>query len=50
MFSECLFDDATRRDAAVDGGSCGWLGGVEWWMDAEGRKREREWVGELRFK
>lgn len=29
---------------------CGWLGGVEWWMDAEGRKREREWVGDLRFK
>lgn len=49
MFSECLIDDATTRDAVVDGRSwlVGWGGVVD---DAEGRKRERKWVGELRFK
>ena len=45
MFSDCLIDDATRRDAAVDGRSCGWLGGVERWMDAEGKKAGEEVSG-----
>lgn len=40
-----VIDDATGRDVAGDGRSCGWLGGVEWWMDAEGRKRERRGWG-----
>lgn len=49
MFSECLIDDATRRDAVVDGRSCGWVG-LRVVDGCRGKKAGEEWVGELRFK
>lgn len=52
MISGCLIDDATRRDATVDGRSCGWL--VGWGGVVDGCRREEggrgNGVGDLRFK